>query len=184
MTFRYKFMQRIPSSPDSACLRPAGPVETGFLPPGTRRMILHDMNVRYRHLCPISHSRLGFTLIELLVVLAIIATLLVIAAPRYFRSVDHSREVALKQSLAVMRDAIDKFHGDQGVYPEALETLVEKRYLRSIPVDPITESATTWQITGPPEQSGKSTEKEQGKVYDVKSGAEGRAADGTEYKEW
>ncbi len=119
----------------------------------------------------------GFTLIELLVVLAIIATLLVIAAPRYFRSVDYSKEVALKQTLAVMRDAIDKFHGDQGVYPESLEVLVEKRYLRGVPVDPITESATTWQITAPAEQN-------KGKVYDVKSGAEGRAADGTNYNEW
>lgn len=119
----------------------------------------------------------GFTLIELLVVLAIIATLLLIAAPRYFRSVDYSKEVALKQSLAVMRDSIDKFHGDQGVYPESLEALVEKRYLRSIPVDPITESATTWQITAPAEQN-------KGKVYDVKSGAEGRAANGTDYRDW
>jgi len=111
------------------------------------------------------------------VVLAIVATLLAIAAPRYFRSVDYSKEVALKQSLAVMRDAIDKFYGDQGVYPDSLEALVEKRYLRNIPVDPISESAATWQITPPAEEN-------KGKVFDVKSGAEGRAADGTSYKEW
>ena len=137
-------------------------------------MILDDMHTRVR----IGHtSGAGFTLIELLVVLAIIATLLSIAAPRYFRSVDQSREVALKQSLAVMRDAIDKFHGDQGVYPDSLEALVEKRYLRSVPVDPITESATTWQIVAPASQ-------DKGKVYNVRSGADGRAGDGTEYKEW
>lgn len=139
-------------------------------------MILDDMRIRHR----ISHTSgtgSGFTLIELLVVLAIIATLVAIAAPRYFRSVDQSKEVALKQSLAVMRDAIDKFHGDQGVYPESLEVLVEKRYLRSVPVDPITESTTTWQIVAPAEQ-------DKGKVYNVKSGADGRAGDGTEYKEW
>ena len=137
-------------------------------------MILDDMHTRDR----IGHtSGAGFTLIELLVVLAIIATLLAIAAPRYFRSVDQSREVALKQSLAVMRDAIDKFHGDQGVYPDSLEALVEKRYLRSVPVDPITESATTWQIVAPASQ-------DKGKVYNVRSGADGRAGDGTEYKEW
>lgn len=127
--------------------------------------------------CRFPRGRAGFTLIELLVVLAIIATLLIVAAPRYFRSVDHSKEVALKQSLAVMRDAIDKFHGDQGTYPESLEALVEKRYLRAVPVDPITESATTWQITPPAEQN-------KGRVYDVKSGAEGRAADGTYYRDW
>lgn len=120
----------------------------------------------------------GFTLIELLVVLAIIASLLMIVAPRYFRTVDHSKEVALKQSLAVMRDAIDKFHGDQGVYPESLEALVEKRYLRGIPVDPITESAATWQVVAPGETNI-------GKVYDVRSGAEGRSMDGSgEYRSW
>lgn len=139
-------------------------------------MILHDMRIRDRPQCP-SSTGPGFTLIELLVVLAIVATLLAIAAPRYFRSVEHSKEVALKQSLAVMRDAIDKFYGDQGVYPESLEVLVEKRYLRSIPVDPITESVTSWQIVAPAEPNT-------GKVYDVKSGAEGRAAGGTSYKEW
>ena len=132
------------------------------------------LQYRFRH--P-SRIRPGFTLIELLVVLAIIATLLAIAVPRYFRSVDYSKEVALKQSLAVMRDAIDKFYGDQGIYPDSLEVLVEKRYLRNIPVDPISESATTWQITAPAEEK-------KGKVYNVKSGADGRASDGTEYKEW
>ena len=135
------------------------------------------MRIRYPALCHFSHTGRGFTLIELLVVLAIVATLLAIAAPRYFRSVDYSKEVALKQSLAVMRDAIDKFYGDQGVYPDSLEALVEKRYLRNVPVDPISESATTWQITPPAEEN-------KGKVFDVKSGAEGRAADGTSYKEW
>ena len=86
----------------------------------------------------------AFTLIELMVVMAIIATLLTIALPRYFGSVERSKEATLKQSLAVMRDAIDKFYGDTGRYPDALEELVTKRYIRSLPVDPITESATTW----------------------------------------
>jgi prepilin-type N-terminal cleavage/methylation domain-containing protein len=135
------------------------------------------MRIRYPAPCHFPHTGRGFTLIELLVVLAIVATLLAIAAPRYFRSVDYSKEVALKQNLAVMRDAIDKFYGDQGVYPDSLEALVEKRYLRNVPVDPISESATTWQITPPAEEN-------KGKVFDVKSGAEGHAADGTSYKEW
>ena len=87
-------------------------------------------------------NRAGFTLIELLVVMAIIATLLTIATPRYTGSLDRSKEVVLKQSLGVMRDAIDKFHGDSGHYPESLEELVTKRYLRKLPVDPITDSAS------------------------------------------
>jgi general secretion pathway protein G len=119
----------------------------------------------------------GFTLIELLVVMAVIAILLTIAVPRYFGSVDHSKEVALKQSLNVMRDAIDKFHGDTGAYPETLDDLVAKKYLRAIPVDPITDSATTWQVISPPD--GKFSG-----VYNIKSGGSGAARDGSSYQDW
>ena len=119
----------------------------------------------------------GFTLIELLVVLAIVAVLLTVAVPRYFRSVDHSREVALRQSLAVMRDAIDKFRGDQGIYPESLDMLVEKKYLRNVPVDPVTGTASSWIIVPPKEQ-------DTGKVYNVRSGAQGQSSDGTSYEDW
>ena len=121
--------------------------------------------------------RRGFTLIELLVVLAIIATLLTIALPRYFGSVDKSKEVVLKENLYVTRDAIGKYYADKGKYPESLEALTTDKYLRKLPVDPITESATTWVIV-PPEDPKKAA------VYDVKSGAEGRASDGTAYSEW
>lgn len=117
----------------------------------------------------------GFTLIELLVVMAIIATLLTIAVPRYFGSVDRSREVTLQQTLHVMRDAIDKFYGDNGRYPETVADLVEKRYIRVIPIDPITESAQTWVVVAPPDTTLK------GSVYDVKSGAEGKTRDGVEF---
>jgi len=123
------------------------------------------------------NMRKGFTLIELLVVMAIIAVLLTIALPRYFGSVDHSKEVALKQSLAVMREAIDKFYADRNQYPDRLEELVEKRYIRSLPVDPITESATTWVIVAVPPGTAK------GAVYDVRSGAEGNSENGTAYGE-
>jgi general secretion pathway protein G len=116
----------------------------------------------------------AFTLIELLVVMAIIATLLTIALPRYFGSVERSKEATLKQSLAVMRDAIDKHYADTGRYPDALEELVSKKYIRAMPVDPVTESATTWVIV-PPAEGVK------GSVYDVKSGAPGKAGDGTAF---
>jgi general secretion pathway protein G len=119
----------------------------------------------------------AFTLIELLVVMAIIATLVSIAAPRYFRSIEHSKEVALKQNLVAMREAIDRFHGDMGLYPESLEMLVEKRYLKGIPVDPITETAASWQVVA-------TSDPKMGKVYDVKSGADGQASDGSNYREW
>jgi general secretion pathway protein G len=93
--------------------------------------------------------------------------------------VEKSKEVTLKQSLAVMRDAIDKFYADTGRYPNALDELAEKRYLRAVPVDPITESATTWVVV-PPQESGGA----KGAVYDVKSGASGAGLDGTEYAAW
>jgi general secretion pathway protein G len=118
----------------------------------------------------------GFTLIELLVVMAIIATLLMLVVPRYFGSVDRSKEVVLKQSLATVRDAIDKHYGDTGRYPESLQELVDKRYLRSMPVDPETESTTTWQIVPP-------TDATKGGVYDIHSGAPGTASDGRPFSE-
>lgn len=119
----------------------------------------------------------GFTLIELLVVMAILALLLTLAVPRYFSSLENSKEVALRHDLAVMRESIDKFHGDTGRYPESLDELAARKYLRSIAPDPMTESAKTWIVIAPENV-------EQGGVYDVKSGAQGRARDGTAFKEW
>jgi general secretion pathway protein G len=119
----------------------------------------------------------GFTLIELLVVMAIIGILLTIAVPRYVRSVDRSREAVLHQNLSLTRQAIDKFYGDNGKYPDTLDDLVSKKYLRSLPYDPITESSTTWQIIAP-------LGSDKGAVYDIKSSAQGKALDATEYKDW
>ncbi len=122
-----------------------------------------------------AHST-GFTLIELLVVMAIIATLLTLVIPRYFGSVDRSKEVVLKQSLATVREAIDKHYGDTGRYPESLQDLVDKRYIRSLPFDPVTESTATWALV-PPADAAK------GGVYDLHSGAPGTTRDGTPFAE-
>jgi len=111
------------------------------------------------------------------VVLAIIATLLMLAVPRYYSSVDRSKEAVLKENLFQMRDAIGKYYGDRGKYPETVEALATEKYLRRLPLDPITESATTWVVV-PPEDPLK------GGVYDVKSGAQGKGLDGTEYSTW
>ncbi len=119
----------------------------------------------------------GFTLIELLVVMAIIALLLAIAVPKYFGTVDRSRETILRQDLVTMREAIDKYYGDTGKYPDTLEDLVKQKYLRNIPKDPVTESDTTWVLVSP-------TDGAQGSIYDIKSGADGNASDGTPYSQW
>lgn len=119
----------------------------------------------------------GFTLVELLVVMSIIALLLALAAPRYFKSVTRAEETVLKENLTLVRDALDKFYADTGKYPPDLEELVKKRYLRKVPEDPITGSAATW-ILVPPDNP------EKGGVYDIHSGAPGNSLSGTPYLEW
>lgn len=118
----------------------------------------------------------AFTLIELIVVMLVVSLLLTLAAPRYFVSLEHSRETALQQTLSVTREALDKYYGDHGRYPESLEALVSARYLRSLPLDPVTGSAETWTIV-PPSEPGK------GQVYDLHSGAGGVSRGGKPYRE-
>lgn len=120
----------------------------------------------------------AFTLIEILVVLAIIATLLSIVSPRYFNSIERSKETTLKHDLNVMREAIEKFYSDKNVYPETLDELVQHKYLRAIPPDPMTESNATWLIMPPPSMD------EKGAVYDIHSGSPALAEDGTPYASW
>jgi general secretion pathway protein G len=122
-------------------------------------------------------AKAGFTLIELLVVMAIIATLLTLTMPRYFHSVDKSKEAALQADLNGLRDAIDKYYSDTGKYPDTLDDLVAKKYVRSIPPDPLTESNQTWLIVAP---EGAAL----GKIFNIKSGAPGNAMDGRAYGEW
>jgi len=119
----------------------------------------------------------GFTLIELLVVMSIIAVLLTIAVPRYFRTLERSRETVLRQDLSVMREAIDKHYGDLGQYPDSLLALVERKYIRAVPVDPMTKSAEGWQmvVSEDPDHPG---------IRDVHSAAPGNAEDGTPYAQW
>ncbi len=122
-------------------------------------------------------SRHGFTLLELLVVMAIIATLLTLAVPRYFLSLERSKEAVLRQDLATMRESIDRFYGDTGHYPPSLAVLVERRYLRAIPVDPIARAADRWVLVNAedPDDDG---------VKDVRSGADGKGRDGVPYAAW
>jgi general secretion pathway protein G len=114
-------------------------------------------------------DRRGFTLIEMLVVMTLIALLLTLAVPRYFSALDNGRLNVQRQNLATMRDAIDKFFGDQGKYPASLDELVAKRYLRQVPIDPVSESPT-WVVVAPEDTT-------LGAVYDVQPVP--RAGDGS-----
>jgi len=122
-------------------------------------------------------STRGFTIVELLVVLAAIALLLSVATPRYLQHLDTARDTVLRQNLRQMREAIDKFYADQARYPANLDELVLRRYLRGVPVDPVTDRSDTWVTVDP----GKAAS---GGVFDVHSGAPGKGRDGSPYASW
>ena len=126
---------------------------------------------------PAKFRRRGFTLIELLVVMSIIGVLLTIAVPRYFRTVQRSKETVLRRDLSVVRESIDRYYGDLGQYPEALAALVDKHYIRSVPVDPFTKSAETWLMVASedPDHPG---------VRDIHSGSPDLGSNGTPFVSW
>jgi len=124
----------------------------------------------------------GFAMIELLVVLALIVILASMGMAQYRSSVVHAKEAVLKQDLFQFRDAIDQYYADKNQWPSALDALVSEGYLRKLPEDPFTKSTSTWQ-TVPAEPDPNNPSAEVG-VYDVKSGSEATALDGTKYADW
>jgi general secretion pathway protein G len=124
----------------------------------------------------------GFTLIELMVVMALIVVLAGIGVTIYTNSVTRAKEAVLKEDLFRMRDAIDQYHADKNQYPPSLDALVGEKYLRALPVDPFTNSADTWE-TIPAEPDPLNPNLEPG-IYDVRSGSDLTALDGTRYAEW
>lgn len=122
---------------------------------------------------PIRSRHAGFTLIELLVVMAIVALLLTIAVPRYLGSLQRAKDAALRENLQVLRVTLDKYAGDNGHFPRTLDELVAAKYLRAVPVDPVTESAETWILIA--------GEGDENTVADVRSGAAGVSTEGVEY---
>lgn len=134
---------------------------------------LHPLNEQSE--CPTdARAPRGFTLIEMLVVMAVVALLLTIALPRYFGSVEKSKEVVLKENLQVLRTGLEKYYADKGHYPESLEDLVTNKYFKSVPVDPVTESSATWILIS-------SSDADRTGVEDIKSGAQGKTRDGVPY---
>ena len=130
----------------------------------------------------VRECRCGFTLVELMVVMSLIVILASIGLYVQANSQTRAREAVLKEDLYRMRDAIDQYFADKNVYPPDLQSLVSEKYLRTVPVDPFTQSADTWQVTmseldpaNPSAMPG---------VYDVKSGSDRSALDGTLYSDW
>ncbi|WP_294738136.1 type II secretion system protein [uncultured Pseudomonas sp.] len=117
---------------------------------------------------------LGFTLIELLVVMAIIATLMTLVTPQYFRQHAKAQETVLRHNLSTIRQALDQYREDHGTNPDTLQDLVSRRYLREIPLDPLTGKRETWRLQHADEQG----------LGDVHSSAPGQANDGTAYADW
>jgi general secretion pathway protein G len=121
-------------------------------------------------------------MIELLVVLALIVILATMGMTQYRASVVHAREAVLKQDLFQMRDALDQYYADKAQWPSTIDALVSEGYLRKLPDDPFTKSSTTWQAV-PAEPDPNNPSAEPG-VYDVKSGSDATALDGTKYADW
>jgi general secretion pathway protein G len=127
-------------------------------------------------------SARGFTLIELIVVMTIIVTLATIALVQYRQSVTFAKESVLKDDLFKIREAIDQYYADKNQYPPTLEDLVSSGYLRALTKDPFTSSPSTWQaIPAEPDPNNPSAAFG---VYDVKSGSNATAMDGSKYSDW
>jgi general secretion pathway protein G len=120
----------------------------------------------------------GFTFIELLVVLAILSLLAGLVVSVAVGKIQQSKESALKEDLHQMRKCIDDFYADNGKYPQKLDDLVDKHYMRSVPVDPMTESKETWQVVDSTDPLQKNV------IVDVHSGSEDKSSDGSNYNEW
>lgn len=127
----------------------------------------------------------GFTVIELMVVLTVMAILVSIAAPRYVAHVDNARDTALKHNLKAIREAIDQFQADRGLAPKSVAELVQARYLKEVPEDPVTQRRDSWLFVSGDQSvatdaiavgvAGRAT---------VRSGAPGTAKDGSRYASW
>lgn len=124
----------------------------------------------------------GFTLIELMIVMLLIVILAGLSAVQYRNSIRTTKEAALRSDLFLMRDAIDQYYADKVKYPDSLQTLVSEGYLRAVPKDPMTDSSDTWQTTQATPLPGSASA--DAGVYDIKSGSNDTATDGSRYSDW
>ncbi len=148
----------------------------------TEPLLTEQPTVPGKAICKDTQSCGGFTLIELMIVMTIVAILASIAVPHYQRNVIRARETVLSENLYQMRKAIDAFYADQRRYPNSLDELVEKRYLRDLPKDPFTRSAETWYTIAPEVLDPAAGDL--GAVFDVHSGSDLVGLNGVPYRDW
>lgn len=121
----------------------------------------------------------GFTLIELLLVMVIVALLAALVVPVVTGGILRARESTLRHDLYTIRKALDDYRADHGKYPDELEDLVAKRYLRRVPVDPLTERRDSWLVIRADASAGHSAG-----IVDIASGSNDTATDGSRYGDW
>jgi len=138
---------------------------------------MHKRANKYQRLKTWLKDRQGYTLIEMMIVISIISILATMALPSFQKQLVRAKETNLRRSLFIMRDTIDQYFADHGRYPGSLQDLETEKYIRQIPMDPLTGSPDTW-ITIPPEGFAE------GNIYDVHSGSNKVSLDGTPYNEW
>ena len=124
----------------------------------------------------------GFTIIELMIVMAIVATLVAIAAPIYQKTIIRSKETVLKQNLFSIRICIDEYTYDKGKAPQSLQDLVTEGYLKQIPMDPMTGTNQTWRIIN--EDAATTVNQTEPGIFDIRSGSEKKSLEDTPYSEW
>ena len=128
----------------------------------------------------IGKSEKGFSLLELMIAMFILIILLSVALPTYQRSVQHARETVLKENLWQMRKSIDQYNADKGKLPKSIDDLVEGKYLRERPVDPVTDT-TEWEEIH--DADPNSPDGEEGMV-NVKSTSQEQDSEGKAYSEY
>jgi len=167
--------------PGKTGLRTEGRAQSSWLSPHSLVLSPHGSvpTAQSSSLSPRTLNQAGFTFVEIMIVLVVIGILVTLATPSFTTSVQRAREAALRENLFILRDVIDQHYADHGTYPPALEVLVEKRYLRKVPKDPITGLENTWLLVADTDEHGV-----EAGIFDVKSGSDQAAMDGTLYNTW